>query len=197
MLINLATEDELSEAVGVRLIRYAFGDSSIGHKLGKQGNGYLIRNLPKFRQMARREPVLILTDLDNAQCPARLIEDWSSGQHFPRNLLLRVAVRETEAWILADRDGMAALLGVSRDRIPLNPEELDDPKRFLLNLARAAPRGIRSELIVNKSATASQGIGYNRILSSFVTQSWNLVAAAERSISLGRALNRLRELGTQ
>ena len=194
LLINIATEDELSEAVAVRLVNGAFGIGNVGNRLGRKGNGYLIKKLPSLRQMANREPVLVLTDLDDTNCAPGLLQQWSGGQAFPENLLLRVAVRETEAWLLADRDGMANLLGISPNKIPPNPETLDDPKRFLLNLARQAKREVRSELIVAKGAIASQGLGYNRLLSSFVAVDWQLTDAIDRSTSLSKAVDRIREL---
>lgn len=194
LLVNIASEDELSEAVAVRLVDGVFGNGKVGNRLGRRGNGYLIKKLPSLRQMANREPVLVLTDLDDTNCAPNLLQQWSGGQAFPENLLLRVAVRETEAWLLADRDGMANLLGISPNNIPQNPETIDDPKRFLLNLARKAKREVRSELIVAKGAVASQGLGYNRLLSSFVSEDWQLEDAINRSASLSKAVVRLREL---
>ena len=193
-MVNLATEDELSETVAQRLIDDVFGVGMVGYRFGRRGNGYLIKKIPSFRQMAKREPVFILTDLDNANCAPELLEKWSSGNEFPENLLVRVAVREIEAWVLADRSGTADFLGVSPNLIPLNPEELADPKSFLLNLARKARREVRSELIVAKGAIASQGLGYNRALSLFVSSTWSIENAILRSASLSKAMLRLKEL---
>lgn len=184
----------MSEAVAQRLIGDVFGDGMVGNRLGRKGNGYLIKKMPSFRQMAIREPVLILTDLDNANCPPELLQKWSSGLNLPENLLIRVAVREIEAWVLADRNGAASFLGVSPSLIPLNSEEIADPKRFLLNLARRARREVRSELVVARGAIASQGMGYNRMLSSFVSDAWSLENAILGSASLSKAMLRLREL---
>ncbi len=194
LLVNIATEDELSEAVAVRLIKEAFGDGRVGNRLGRKGNGYLIKKLPSLRQMANREPVLLLTDLDDTNCAPILLQQWSGGQALPDNLLLRVAVRETEAWLLADRNGLADLLGISPDKTPLDPESIPDPKRFLLSLAHRAKRTVRSELIASKGAVASQGLGYNRLLSYFVSNNWQLEAAIDNSASLSKAVVRLREL---
>jgi hypothetical protein len=197
LLVNIATEDELSEAVAVRLVNGAFGVGRVGNVLGRKGNSYLIKKLPSLRQMANREPVLVLTDLDDTNCASNLLQAWSGGQAFPENLLLRVAVRETEAWLLADRKGMANLLGISPNKIPVDPESLADPKRVLLHLARNAKREVRSELVVAKGAAASQGLGYNRLLSSFVSSDWQIEDAIIRSASLSKAVARLRELANR
>jgi hypothetical protein len=192
--VTIATEDELSESVAVRLVNSVFGDGRIGHPpLGRKGNGYLKKRLPNFRQMAKREIVLVLTDLDDSDCAPSLLEKWADGQAFPENLLVRVAVREIEAWLLSDRNGMANLLGISPNKIPLDVESLGDPKRFLLNLARNAKREVRSELIVAKGAAASQGLGYNRLLSAFAATNWQLEDAINSSASLSKAVFRLRE----
>lgn len=194
MLVNLATEDELSEAVALRLIAATFGDSKVGLKLGRKGNGYLIKKLPSFRQMAKRGPLLVLTDLDRTACAPALISKWSGGEQFSENLLMRVAVREIEAWLLADRNGAADLLGISPNLIPVDSEQIADPKLFLLNLARKAKREVRSELIPAKGAIASQGLGYNRVLSSFISHNWSLENAMLGSASLSKAMLRLQEL---
>ena len=194
LLVNIATEDELSEAVAVRLVNRAFGNERVGNRLGRKGNGYLIKKLPSLRQMANREPVLILTDLDDIDCAPTLVQRWSAGQAFPENLLLRVAVRETEAWLLADRNGIAELLDISPNKIPLDPENLPEPKQFLLRLAHNAKREVRSELITTRGAVAAQGLGYNRLLSSFVATKWQLEDAIDCSASLSKAAARLQEL---
>lgn len=194
MLVNIATEDVLSEAIAVRLIDRSFGRGRVGNRLGRKGNGYLISKLPNFRQMAIREPVLILTDLDDTNCAPSLLDRWAAGHPFPENLLLRVAVREAEAWLLADRLGVAELLGISPNKIPRNPEILDDPKQFFLNIAHRAKREIRSELISSRGSVARQGLGYNRVLSDFVNSTWGLDSAIEASESLCKAVLRLDEL---
>jgi hypothetical protein len=192
--VNIATEDELSEAVAVHLVRAFADDGAIGLLLRKNGNGYLRTRLPNFRQMAQREPVFVLTDLDDAHCPLALLNNWGLQQPTPSNLMLRVAVREIEAWLLADRAGIADFLGISAALIPTDPELILDPKRFILNIAKRARRDVRSDLIVAKGAVASQGLGYNKALIHFVRDQWNFDQARQRSHSLQRAINRLTEL---
>jgi hypothetical protein len=51
------------------------------------------------------------------------------------NLLLRVAVREVEAWLFAHKTAFAEFLGVSRDLIPDNVEQVENPKEFVVTLA--------------------------------------------------------------
>jgi hypothetical protein len=94
--IALATEDELSEAVGIRLIREVGLPLEVGRLLRKGGFGYLHSRLQSFCQLAQHEPVLLITDLDRRPCAAHLIMEWLGRIPRPHRLLLRVAVREIE-----------------------------------------------------------------------------------------------------
>jgi len=190
-VINTATEDELSERVAVRLVTDVVPNGMLGLMLRKGGAGYLRSSLSKFCQMASREHVLLLTDLDQQICASELIANWTGSTPIPDRLLFRIPVREIESWLLADRQGIAALLGVSEARLPPYPDELPDPKHTLLNAARNASRSVRSELVVSRGSLASQGLGYNRVLSTYVDTIWDIERAADRSPSLRRTVNRL------
>ena len=94
----LATEDVLSEAVGERLIdEFSFGRLVVSQRIRRNGFGYLRSRFPSFCKMAERQPVILFTDLDRADCPMTLIEDWTRGTAIPDRLLFRVAVREIDA----------------------------------------------------------------------------------------------------
>ena len=99
--INLAIEDELSEVVLLKLLassnRYA-----VGSCFRRGGYGYLKKTIDGWNKASKSIPFVILTDLDKSECPIALLEQWLT---VPRNsnLLFRVAVREVESWLLADR----------------------------------------------------------------------------------------------
>jgi hypothetical protein len=194
--VVLATEDALSEAVGQRIVADADSGLTVTQTLRQGGFGYLKSRMRSFCQIARRTPLLLLTDLDTEECPATLIESWSRRDEIPGQFLFRVAVRQVESWLLADRDGMARLLKVSVRDIPRNPDNLPDAKRSLLQLAQRAPRAIRDDLLAERGAAAAQGLGYNAVLSNFVRTSWNPSEAEHRSNSLARARMRMHELAT-
>src|SRR5688500_3382606 len=105
----LATEDELSEAVGLCLAAEA--GLEIGQQLRRGGFGYLKSRMGSFCDIAKYQPVLLFTDLDRVKCPSTLIAKWSGALTLPENFLFRVAVREIESWLLADHDAMRGLLG--------------------------------------------------------------------------------------
>lgn len=196
--VALVTEDELSEAVGVRLLSEGAGRIGVGLLLRKGGNGYIRSWLENFCQMASQGPVLIITDMDTWTCPAALCSEWFRRKPRPSGLLLRVAVREVEAWLLADHDGLRGLLGErAAAKFPAQPETLADPKQFLLSLAARAPRQVRDDLCADSGAVARQGLGYNARLTQFVREVWSPKRAASHSRSLRRARERIGELAKQ
>lgn len=191
-LIALATEDLLSEALGKRMLAElppVFGEPLL---LRRDGSGYLFAGMPRWRQLAARQTVVVLTDLDRKPCPRELLSHWIGAAPLPAGLLLRVAVRSAEAWVLADHDACAALLG-PRATLPTDPEALPEPKQHLLALARRAPRAVRDDLVREEGAALGQGLGYNARLCELVASVWSPERAAERSESLRRARVRLQE----
>ena len=194
IFFNLATEDEVSESIGLKLIEELGSEFQVNLKLRKGGYGYLRSKINSFCQMALRNPILIITDLDRITCPATLIRGWMGTKRCPEKMLFRVAVRETESWLMADHTAMGSLLGKGAANIPSNPDSINDPKQKLLECAKRAPREVRKRLIAEKGALASQGLEYNSCLCKFVRERWNPERAANRSTSLRRARARLKEL---
>lgn len=186
--VALATEDELSEAVGIKLLaEHPIMSEVPAMLLRKNGFGYLRSRMASWRQMANQQVVIVLTDLDRVACPLILLEDWLGAERLcPRNLLLRIAEREVESWLLADHEAIKKLIG-NKGRLPGDPDELSDPKRYLLGLAQKAPRAVREDLVSQQGAIAKQGIGYNRRLVAWVQAEWSPERAADRSPSLFRA----------
>jgi hypothetical protein len=191
--IALATEDALSEALGLRLLDELAPRLQTPLLLRKGGFGYLRSGMAKWRQLSQRQAVVILTDLDKASCPGVLRTDWLGDSPCPENLLLRVAVREAESWLLADHEAMRQLMG-PKGMLPRNPDELPDPRQFVLQLAEKAPRDVRLDMVRAPGAMSVQGIGYNARLTALVSNAWSPARAAERSPSLGRARIRLRQM---
>lgn len=189
--IALATEDELSEQVGLILAAEARLDVELRFRRG--GNGYLQSRISNFCEMVSFQPVLVISDLDRQRCASQLVAKWLGARVRPANLLIRIAVREIEAWLLADHEAMGGLLG-RRAGLPREPDALLDPKQSLLNLARRAPKRVREELLPLGGALASQGLGYNALLGEFVRTAWSPTRAALLSPSLRRARRRLNEL---
>lgn len=188
--IGIATEDELSEAVVEKILNSTLVDFNIVWKRRKRGFGYLKKNIRKFNEVAKSYPVLLLTDLDNALCASELTSSWLTIPKSP-NFLFRVAVREVEAWLLADREAIAQFLNVSSSICPDSPDNLTDPKQALLNLAKKSKtREIKQDLLSAKGSLSPVGLGYNARLSDFVWKHWDVNRAVVRSASLDRAWKR-------
>jgi hypothetical protein len=190
--IAIATEDSLSEAIALRLIADIPTPHFIQIKLGRTGNGYLMSKMSSWYQMAQHQVMVVLTDLDRAKCLVEFRDQWLVTAP-PQNLLLRIAVREVESWVLADHAAMRALIG-AKAVLPAAPDELADPKQSLLKLARSAPKPIREDLLKSIDGNLAQGLGYNARLSAWVNSEWSPQRAAERSPSLARARLRLNEV---
>ena len=108
--------------------------------------------------------------------------------------MFRVAVREIEAWLLADREGIADFLGVRLNSITYHPEDLDDPKQELINLALTGRKSIKEELVPPQSSTATIGPGYNQELTKYIQSCWNTEKARECSESLSLTIEKIDNL---
>lgn len=194
----IASEDTLSETVAERLI------AETGHvvtaKIPKSrhkhaGFGYLKTRLPDFIQSCRGGAnFLILTDLDRSPCPPDLLDDWLGNTTKPNSLLLRIAVREVEAWVIADRHRFARWLGIVDSIVPATPEACLDPKSDLLKLAEKSKyRELREGLLPKKNGASKIGLEYNDLLCNFVIEKWRIEEASKIAPSLERAIRRLRE----
>ena len=190
--VHLAVEDDLSEVVIRRLLLDTGREYAIGTVFGRGGFGYLRSRAKNWNAAAAAgTPVLLLTDLDQHPCPPILIDDWLDAEPHS-NLIFRVAVREVESWLLADREGFADFLGISVVNIPLQPDEIADPKQSLVNAARRSRRRALRECIVpRQGSTSVQGPDYSGCLGEFVRNQWGRDTAAESSPSLSRAWERL------
>ncbi len=189
--INLAVEDKLSEAVVRKILIDSKRSFAVGTCYGHGGFGYLKKNIMAFNNAARITPFFILTDLDKAECAPDLIDEWIS---FPRysNLIFRIAVKEVEAWVMAHSSAFAEFLGINKANMPLNPDELNDPKKELIKLAKKSRKSEIREAIVPLDSTTRIGPDYNNRLISFIQTRWKTLEAAKQSPSLHKAFKAIK-----
>src|SRR6266496_4963185 len=121
--LNLAVEDPLTESLFSKIFSSIPTVYAIRTIYNRGGYGYLKQNINGFNNAAKGVPFLVATDLDRYNCPADLIDEWLNRPKHD-NLLLRVAVREAEAWVLADRENFAKFLGIRAALIPDDVEAL-------------------------------------------------------------------------
>ncbi len=186
--IQLAVEDTLSEAVLREILSKSGRPYSIGTCYVGRGFGYLRRTICGFNNAARSTPFLVLTDLDQTECPPRLIDSWLPQPLHP-NLVFRVAVREVEAWLLAGANEISRFLRIKRALVRRDVEAIQDPKAYLIDLARLSPnRELRSDIVPPPGSTRLIGPNYNGRLISFVQEGWDISVAKQFSPSLLRAV---------
>jgi len=189
--LNLVFEDALTESLALKILRTIPTEYATQTIYNRGGNGYLRRTINGFNNGAKGTPYLVGTDLDEYACPSALINDWLRHPKH-HNLLVRVAVREAEAWVLADGDAFAEFIGVAASRVPVDVEALPDPKAALIGLVRSSRRKqLRDDICPPAHSTSRIGPNYNARLGGFVSGTWNPAAARLRSRSLDRTMNRL------
>ena len=167
---------------------------SVGKYYGRGGKNHLLKKLSGYNAAAVYAPWVAFVDLDNdGPCPGQKRLDWlPDPAEFMR---FRVVVREMEAWLLADAERISEFLGVSRMRIPSNPEDLDDPKEALIALARRSRKSaIRRGLVPRGGSGASVGPTYASDIREFGRSQWRPLVAAEVVPSLNRCISRIRDL---
>jgi hypothetical protein len=194
--IALALEDELSEQLLRRVLSERRHCYEVGPVFGKGGSGYLKKRCHAFNNMARSQPILLLTDLDLAACAPSLRAQWLS-QPCHAQFLFRVAVREVEAWLLAADHELRNFLSVRRKWTVAAPESLSDPKAELLKIAaESKKRELRESLVRIESGNLRQGPAYNSTLARFIGGAWSPDVAEAKCPSFKRLLKALSSLET-
>ena len=187
----------MDEAVLHRLLEHA--GFAAGPIYGKKGKQYLHAKVDAYNQAARRLPWVILVDLNHeVDCVPLLRASWLPD---PAPMMcFRVAIREIEAWLLADRERFSAFFSVARSRIPQNAEATDNPKQTVIDLAKhSRRREIREEMVPRSGSGRDVGPAYNSRLIEFVTDTttgWRPDVAVNHSESLRRCVQCLSRFST-
>jgi hypothetical protein len=190
--ITLATEDELSETI-LRVIIDRSGRSFniAPHCLRHSGKDYLMRIVKGLNKSANSTPYLLLTDLDSAECPPVLLQDWLPVPRHP-NLLFRVAVHQVESWVLAHRQAFAECFSIPIGKIPIDVDTIPNSKKFLIDLVRKSTiKQIRDDIVPKQGSTAKIGPNYNGRLCRFLINNWDVREAKRSSESLRRLIDKI------
>jgi hypothetical protein len=122
---------------------------------GKNGKPQLMKNI---KGIQRGGPALALDDLvdldRDVECAPPLCEKWvpQPGPY----LCFRVAVREVEAWLMADSESLASFLKVARHRVPPHPEQLLEPKTEMVISLGAHDQGTFAKTWCREKAAADR-----------------------------------------
>jgi hypothetical protein len=195
LVVSGAVEGLVDEAVLRRLLQDV--ETIPGNIFGKYGKSFLRQNIRRYNQSACHFPWVVLVDLNHeADCAPALCEAWLPNP--APHMCLRVAVREVESWLLADRERLARFLGIAVTRLPRDPEALEDPKRTVIALAaQSRRRDIREDMTPRPGSGRRVGPAYTSRLIEFVADrgsGWRPTVAAENADSLKRCLRRLKGL---
>jgi hypothetical protein len=194
--VALVAEDKLTQAVLHKCVAHCLPGCHVVRSDVKGGRGNVQRELPAYARLAQTMPVIVGVDLDADNCAPGLRNAWQSQFVHAPKLLLRVAVREVESWVLADKKRLAQFIGAQSDDITDNPDTLDDPKRYLLERARTTAKPeLKSDLLPrNFNVHPRIGPSYNLRMCEFIQKKWRPHVAADRSDSLARALASMQTL---
>jgi len=192
-LINLVVEGVVDEAVLNRVVQSA--GLATARVFGKTGKQHLLENIRRYNQAAHHSPWVALIDFDGEEgCVGPFV-----ARHLPmpsKFMRFRVAVREVEAWLMADSLHLASFLRIARAAVPAEPDSVTDPKLTMVNLARASRSSrIRRDMVPRPGSGANEGPAYASRLIEFVTVGgWRVDAALAASESLRRCVHALATL---
>jgi len=185
-------EDVLSLSVMQKVLAHTNRGYAVIRTLNESGVDKIRMSLSKYRNASRVLAHVVLVDLDNMPCAPALRQQWGMAV-VPDTLLFRVAVREVEAWVLADRAGFARFAGIPASKVSQAPETLADPKQALINLVRQSRhRRLVADLVPEQGTSMSKGPMYNERLGQFVREKWDVTAAMQAAPSLQRTVDRLK-----
>ena len=194
--VYAVVEGDIDEAV----IKKIFAETGIqcGTIYVQNGINNLLKKLPNYNQSAQFCSWFVLCDLDRKPCGPSLrheiIQTFPGGQS--PGLHICIAIRAVEAWFMADRGSLARHLSIPKAKIPANPEQVDDPKRAIVDLARQSrSSAVQDDVVPSERSGRSVGTGYTAAMIEFVQDKWCPVRASQTAPSLARALARCRALG--
>lgn len=160
------------------------------------GKGQLDSALGGYNDSAKGSPWFVLRDLNSdAECPAEYLRRI---RFTPSTwMCFRLAVRELESWLLADRTGFAEFFQVPLHRLPNDPDAESDPTETIVNLCRRSGSSrIRSSMLPRPGAHVAVGPLYEATIIEFGEKRWSVTRAARSSDSVRRARRAIRALAT-
>lgn len=190
--VTVAVEGIVDEAV-IRAVCAEVGAPVI-RVYGKQGKQHLDAKLLGYNNAARFAPWLVVRDLNSdAECAPNLARIVLP--HQARHMSLRIAVRQIEAWLLADSRSFASYFSLRVAQVPRDPDSLADAKAEVIRLAaRSRKSGIRQDMVPRSGSGAVEGPAYASRMMEFARNHWQPRTAARHSDSLSRCMEALERL---
>jgi hypothetical protein len=190
--ISGVVEGITDQAALTRLIKHI--NAEVGQLSTSDNKKRLLKQLENYNRAAQFSYWIVLLDLDlDFTCAVKAKDAWLPNP--AEYMCFRIVVRKLESWFLADRENIARFLGVSIAVVPKAPEDLEDPKLEMVNLARRSnKRAIVANMVPREGSGRDTGIAYATMLIDFATNHWSLENAAENSESLRRCIACMKRL---
>jgi hypothetical protein len=205
MRLFIAGEDEATKAIIKRVLGHCSSNFEIISELPARG-GQIKSKMKEFNNLAEKNPVILLTDLDSNNCApelkAKLID---FEQH--KDFIFNIAVDEAEAWLMADRLGFAKYFGLDTNEIPLSVKKKQGGRKELMEMDfsykssmflthELIKKSKKKDFVVQLSPKkgAAKGPEYNSAILPFIINEWDIELASQNSDSLSRMIKRLHDL---
>ncbi|MFA6225303.1 MAG: hypothetical protein WC620_03750 [Methanoregula sp.] len=194
--IHIGVEGTFDQAIVQKIVNY-LGFEVLDNR--QHPKKEMRKKIIGFNVSAESAPWIVLVDLDTEEgypCASKLVREWLPN---PADFMcFRVATREIEAWLLADRERLAQFLCIPLTDIPLDPESIVYPKECLINLARhSRDTSIVTDLVPRRESGRTEGPGYTNRMIKFISHNqrgWRHDIAATSADSLNRFIRCLNEL---
>lgn len=204
--VYISGEDEVTVEVTKRVLGYCSQDFSVIKNIPARG-GEVKNKISALNKLSNSAPVVVLVDLDADSCAPILKERLLQGVEQNDNFILNIAVDEAEAWLAADRDGMAKFLKVNIDDIPKSHLTKQGGKNAVVEMEFKMKCSLELTHVIalkSKDKTIRETIGskdkrckgkeYNPTIVPFIRNDWNIENALRNSDSLRRMIERLKLL---
>jgi len=167
------------------------------------GQSQVIDHVQQHLAIKPGKQLVAFVDLDDIttkgkyKC-ARELRERNGLVGIDRQVCFRVAVREAEAWLLADRDKIMEFLAVDdnaayRRIVGSSPDDIPDPKLALCQLAALSSNpNVVSD--VRLTPSGSEAMGYRLAMLEYARSYWRPKIATANSRSLRCAVRRLEQL---
>ena len=204
--VYIVGEDEVTAAIVRRILTDYAPSLNVKGVLPERGSQ--IKNyIQRFNRLSMTTPVILLTDLDTADCAPFLKEKLLEGIEAEPNFIINIAVDEAEAWLMADRENFADYLCVDKNVMPeavLTNQggmkkciEMAIPAKASYYLTHTLVFKSKNEEVksrIGSTGRKCKGKEYNSALVPFIITKWDIEAARLNSDSLSRMIRRIKQL---
>lgn len=188
--LRVFVEGDTDEPFARRVIEVAGHSTAAVFVVG--GHGMIDKRVERWCKPSNVHPMLVLRDLKptlGKNCAPALVRHLVGDGPHSVTTVFRLAERELEAWLLADRAAVAEYFSVKLSAVPLLPDTEFDPKQTLVNICRSSSSSrIRNGMVPTPSSGRAVGQQFTGLVLSFGRSHWDAARARTASPSLDRAI---------